>query len=137
MHLDDLSYGRIGIPLEGVNVKLIDWKEGGYLTSDKPNPRGELVIGSDIVALGYYKLPDMTDEAFYSDKEGIRWFHTGDIGEVYPDGSFKIIDRKKDLIKLSNGEYISLGKVSHFSQNSIQYLFELFCRSRRLSSHAN
>ena len=113
MHLDDFTYGRIGIPLEGVNIKLIDWKEGGYLTSDKPNPRGELVVGSDIVALGYYKLPELTDEAFYTDKDGVRWFLTGDIGEVSPDGSFKIIDRKKDLTKLSNGEYISLGKVRH------------------------
>lgn len=112
MHLDDLSYGRIGIPLEGVNVKLVDWPEGGYLITDTPNPRGELVIGSDIVALGYYKLPELTKEAFVTDGEGVQWFYTGDIGEVYPDGSFRIIDRKKDLTKLSNGEYISLGKVS-------------------------
>ena len=44
--------------------------------------------------------------------KGERWFYTGDIGEFYPDGTLKIIDRKKDLLKLAHGEYISLGKVS-------------------------
>ena len=35
----------------------------------------------------------------------------GDIGHALPDGTFKIIDRKKDLVKLQMGEYVSLGKV--------------------------
>ncbi len=39
-----------------------------------------------------------------------RWFRTGDIGEVHPDGVLKIIDRKKDLVKLQHGEYVSYGK---------------------------
>jgi long-chain acyl-CoA synthetase len=42
----------------------------------------------------------------------MNWFFTGDIAEIFPDGTFKIIDRKKDLIKLANGEFFSLGKVS-------------------------
>jgi acyl-CoA synthetase (AMP-forming)/AMP-acid ligase II len=44
-----------------------------------------------------------------------RWFKTGDIGQVEADGTLRIIDRKKDLVKLQFGEYISLGKVSHSS----------------------
>ena len=40
-----------------------------------------------------------------------RWFKTGDIGQVDGDGTLRIIDRKKDLVKLQFGEYISLGKV--------------------------
>jgi acyl-CoA synthetase (AMP-forming)/AMP-acid ligase II len=40
----------------------------------------------------------------------LRWFRTGDIGEVHPDGVLKIIDRKKDLVKLQHGEYVSYGK---------------------------
>ena len=46
------------------------------------------------------------------DEQGVRWFITGDIGEIFEDGTVKIIDRRKDLLKLQNGEYISLGKVS-------------------------
>ena len=42
---------------------------------------------------------------------GLVWFRTGDIGQVHADGCFQIIDRKKDIVKLSAGEYVSLGKV--------------------------
>merc|ERR1711920_302295 len=48
---------------------------------------------------------------FQTHADGKIWFHTGDIGVVNKTGSLKIIDRKKDLIKLKAGEYVSLGKV--------------------------
>jgi len=110
MDFEDFSNGRVGAPLDGVPIKLVDWSEGNYHTTDKPNPRGEIVIGGDCVTLGYFKNDDLTKEAFY-EQDGKRWFYTGDIGEIYPDGTIKIIDRKKDLVKLQFGEYISLGKV--------------------------
>lgn len=62
--------------------------------------------------LGYFKMFQKTEEDFPKhDSDGQRWFHTGDIGVMNPNGTLKIIDRKKDLIKLSGGEYVSLGKV--------------------------
>ena len=112
MDFDDLTFGRIGAPLHGVKIKLVDWEEGGYKATDKPYPRGELVVGGDSIAMGYYKLEKETNEAF-EDKDGVRWFQMGDIAEVDDRGTFKIIDRKKDLVKLQFGEYISLGKVSY------------------------
>src|SRR5699024_3054808 len=90
---------------------LKDWTDGGYSTSVQPNPRGEVVVGSVCVANGYYKKPEETAESFSVDEEGTRWFETGDIGEVLPNGTLKIIDRKEDLTKLANGEFVSLGKV--------------------------
>ena len=69
------------------------------------------MIGGGNVATGYYKLPDKTKEDFFTDEAGTRWFRTGDIGEMAPDGTLKIVDRKKDLVKLNHGEYVSLGKV--------------------------
>jgi long-chain acyl-CoA synthetase len=69
------------------------------------------VIGGGNVATGYYKLPGKTNEDFSTDEKGRRWFRTGDIGEMAPDGTLKIVDRKKDLVKLNHGEYVSLGKV--------------------------
>jgi long-chain acyl-CoA synthetase len=41
----------------------------------------------------------------------MRWFYTGDIGCFHQDGCIEIIDRKKDIVKLQHGEYVSLGKV--------------------------
>ena len=41
----------------------------------------------------------------------MRWFRTGDIGVVHPDGVLSVVDRRKDLVKLARGEYLSLGKV--------------------------
>lgn len=45
------------------------------------------------------------------DERGMRWFYTGDIGQFHPDGCMEIVDRKKDIVKLQHGEYVSLGKV--------------------------
>lgn len=106
----DRSTGRVGAPTSGTDITLLDWDEGGYRVDNKPYPQGEIVIGGDCVAEGYYKNPEKTKEEFI-DSEGRRWFKSGDIGELHHDGCIKIIDRKKDLVKLQAGEYVSLGKV--------------------------
>ncbi|XP_075555164.1 fatty acid CoA ligase Acsl3-like [Dermacentor variabilis] len=106
----DLTVGVAGPPLNGVQIKLVDWDEGGYYVSDRPYPRGEVVVGGPTVAAGYYKKPELTAESFKEDGQ-MRWFYTGDIGEFLPKGILQIIDRKKDLVKLQYGEYVSLGKV--------------------------
>ncbi|WJX33207.1 Long chain acyl-CoA synthetase 8 [Trifolium repens] len=108
---DDYSVGRVGPPLPCGYIKLVSWEEGGYLSSDKPMPRGEVVVGGFSVTAGYFKNEDKTNEVFKVDEKGLRWFYTGDIGRFHPDGCLEIIDRKKDIVKLQHGEYISLGKV--------------------------
>ncbi|CAB3230314.1 unnamed protein product [Arctia plantaginis] len=106
----DRSTGRVGAPTAGTHVRLTDWHEGGYRVDNKPFPQGEIVIGGECVAEGYYKNPEKSKEEFI-ETEGRRWFRSGDIGELHHDGCIKIIDRKKDLVKLQAGEYVSLGKV--------------------------
>lgn len=108
---DDTSVGRVGPPLPCGYVKLVSWEEGGYTTADKPMPRGEVVIGGHSVTAGYFNNDAKTKEVYTVDEKGIRWFYSGDIGRFHPDGCLEIIDRKKDLVKLQHGEYISLGKV--------------------------
>ncbi|ONI34783.1 hypothetical protein PRUPE_1G499000 [Prunus persica] len=108
---DDTSVARVGAPLPCSFIKLIDWPEGGYLKTDSPMPRGEIVIGGPNVTLGYFKNEEKTRESYKVDEKGMRWFYTGDIGQFHADGCLEIIDRKKDIVKLQHGEYVSLGKV--------------------------
>ena len=107
---NDLRTRQVGPPLEGVDLKLVSWPEGGYTVHDLCGPRGEVIVGGNNVARGYYNMPDKTAEDFYDGPEGYRWFKTGDIGQILEDGSLRIVDRKKDLVKLQLGEYVSLGK---------------------------
>eukprot|EP00090_Calanus_glacialis_P001394 TRINITY_DN10994_c0_g1_i1.p1 TRINITY_DN10994_c0_g1~~TRINITY_DN10994_c0_g1_i1.p1 ORF type:complete len:726 (-),score=259.31 TRINITY_DN10994_c0_g1_i1:181-2358(-) len=108
-HTRDRVCGRAGAPLMDVDIKLVDWEEGNYRVTDKPNPRGEVHVGGDNVAVGYYNNKEETEENFY-EENGRRWFKTGDIGEFDNDGVLKIIDRRKDLVKLQAGEYVSYGR---------------------------
>jgi len=80
----------------------------GYHATDKPYPRGELCMQGNTVFAGYYKRPDITKDAF---EDG--WFKTGDVCQVYPNGSVKIIDRSKNIFKLSQGEYIAPEKIEN------------------------
>lgn len=109
---DDLSTGRVGFPLPDVLVQLQDWKEEGYVIDDPEGPKGEIIIGCPFVSQGYFGMPDETATSFFTDEKGMKWFRTGDIGHMMPDdGTLRVIDRKKDLVKLPIGEYVSLAKV--------------------------
>lgn len=94
--LSDATSGHVGGPLVSVKVRLRDIPEMNYLTTDD-NPRGELCAKGLSVFKGYFKAPDKNTEAF--DEEG--WFKTGDVAVVMKNGSIKIIDRAKNIFKLS------------------------------------
>lgn len=89
-----------------VEVKLVDFADAGYYATNKP-PQGEIWIRGASVTKGYLNLPKETEEAYTSD----GWFKTGDIGEWDSLGQLKVIDRKKNLVKTLNGEYIALEKL--------------------------
>ncbi|PIN26528.1 Long-chain-fatty-acid--CoA ligase [Handroanthus impetiginosus] len=94
--------GTVGPPLPIVDICLESVPEMGY-DALSSTPRGEICIRGKCLFSGYYKREDLMKEVMVDD-----WFHTGDIGEWQPDGSMKIIDRKKNIFKLSQGEYISV-----------------------------
>merc|ERR1712151_143240 len=107
----DLSSGLVGPVQPSCELKLKSVPDMGYLVTDS-QPRGEILLGGNSVSQrGYFKMPEKSAEDFPVHADGKVWFHTGDIGVMTETGAVKIIDRKKDLIKLAGGEYVSLGKV--------------------------
>ncbi|KAJ1730997.1 medium-chain fatty acid-CoA ligase faa2 [Coemansia biformis] len=95
--------GRIGVPMHGLEVRLADVPDMNYLATDKPCPRGEMQIRGACVFGGYAKDEAKTAETIL---EG-GWLATGDIARINEDGSLSIIDRKKNIFKLSQGEYVA------------------------------
>ncbi|KFO98071.1 Long-chain-fatty-acid--CoA ligase 5 [Calypte anna] len=102
----DWTTGHVGAPLACNIIKLVDVEEMNYFSS---NNEGEVCIKGPNVFKGYLKDPEKTAEAI--DKDG--WLHTGDIGKWMPNGTLKIIDRKKNIFKLAQGEYIAPEKIEN------------------------
>ncbi|XP_031699914.1 long-chain-fatty-acid--CoA ligase 5 isoform X1 [Anarrhichthys ocellatus] len=102
----DVDSGHVGVPLPCNVVKLVDVEDMNYFAS---NGEGEVCIQGRNVFKGYLKDPKRTAETL--DKDG--WLHTGDIGKWLPSGVLKIIDRKKNIFKLAQGEYIAPEKIEN------------------------
>uniref|UniRef100_A0A669DC07 Long-chain-fatty-acid--CoA ligase n=1 Tax=Oreochromis niloticus TaxID=8128 RepID=A0A669DC07_ORENI len=102
----DATAGHVGVPLPCNFVKLVDVEDMNYFAS---NGEGEVCIQGRNVFKGYLKDPERTAEAL--DEEG--WLHTGDVGKWLPSGVLKIIDRKKNIFKLAQGEYIAPEKIEN------------------------
>lgn len=96
-------YYTVGAPLYGHEIRLQSLPDMGYTTDDVPRPRGEILVRGPSMFAGYYKNPALTAAAVDAD----GWFHTGDIGQFNADGSLSVIDRKKSMLKLSQGEYVA------------------------------
>lgn len=103
LHWTDDALGDIPSSIE---IKLVDFPDAGYYSTNQ-RPQGEILIRGDSVFKGYYENEKETKESLTED----GWFKTGDIGEWDSNGHLKIIDRKKNLVKTLNGEYIALEKV--------------------------
>ncbi|OHU06317.1 carboxylic acid reductase [Mycobacteroides saopaulense] len=105
--------GRIQRP-PVIDYKLVDVPELGYFSTDKPHPRGELLVKAESVFGGYFKRPDVTADVF--DPDG--YYKTGDIvAELEPD-KIQIVDRRNNVIKLSQGEFVAIANLEAEYANS-------------------
>uniref|UniRef100_A0A8C6XNA8 Long-chain-fatty-acid--CoA ligase n=1 Tax=Naja naja TaxID=35670 RepID=A0A8C6XNA8_NAJNA len=102
----DWTSGHVGAPLPCNFIKLVDVEELNYFSS---KGEGEICVKGPNVFKGYLKDKERTAEAL--DKDG--WLHTGDIGKWLSNGTLKIIDRKKHIFKLAQGEYIAPEKIEN------------------------
>lgn len=133
--LDNRSAGCVGGPCVNTEYKLFDVPEMNYTALDKNEdgisvPRGEMCVRGYGVFKGYYKDLEKTNEAIDSD----GWLHTGDIVQINPNGTIKIIDRKKNIFKLSHGEYVAAEKIeSVYLQNPL--ITEIFVYGDSLQSY--
>jgi long-chain acyl-CoA synthetase len=87
--------GSIGIPIPGVEMKLLEpgtWDEVNADNSD-PDAVGEIAIKGHNIMKGYYGRPEATDDAIHD-----GWFRSGDLGRRDKDGWYYIVDRSKDMI---------------------------------------
>merc|ERR1711884_338111 len=98
--------GHVGGPTDCNEFKLIDVPEMKYTSKDLDEdgnlaPRGEICVRGNNVIPGYYKNEEKTKESI--DEDG--WLHSGDIGVIVPPrNALRIVDRRKNIFKLSQGE---------------------------------
>lgn len=106
-HIQTSDAGRaetfpIGKALSNVTLLLLD--EDG-----NDSDEGELCIGGPLVMRGYYKRPDLTDDVIF-ERDGTRYYRSGDICKRLPDGAIQFVGRRDDEVKLK-GKRIHLGEI--------------------------
>jgi len=124
--MTDTINGHVGGICVSLEQKLEDIPDMNYLTSDvdedgRPMPRGEVCLRGYGVIPGYYMMKEKSKEVI--DEHG--WLHTGDVGQLLESGAIKIIDRKKNLFKLSQGEYVAPEKIENLYVK-VPYIAEVF-----------
>jgi len=117
---------QVGPPLPCNNLKLVDVPDMEYFSA---HGQGEVCVFGKNVFQGYYREPERTNLAL--DCEG--WLHTGDIGEWLPNGTLKLIDRKKQIFKVAQGEYVAPEKLEEIYIKSY-YISQVFIHGDSVKS---
>jgi fatty acid CoA ligase FadD9 len=97
-----------------IDYKLVDVPDLGYFATDRPHPRGELLLKTENMFPGYYKRPEVTAGVF--DPDG--YYRTGDVvAEVAPN-QLAYVDRRNNVLKLAQGEFVTVAKLEAVFGNS-------------------
>ncbi|HPB69635.1 MAG: AMP-binding protein [Syntrophales bacterium] len=90
----DVKLGTVGKPIRGVEIRIAE--------------DGEILLKCNHVFVGYWKDPEATARTVVD-----GWLHTGDVGELDPEGRLKITDRKKEIIITSGGKNIAPSEIEN------------------------
>lgn len=126
----DFTSGNCGAVLPGIEACLVSVPDMEYTVEDKPAPRGELLLRGPCLFAGYYKNEEETKKVMTED----GWFHTGDIATVDSRGRFSIIDRRKNVLKLAQGEYVSPERLEGKFLNGCSYLGQAYVHGDSLQT---
>ncbi|KAI9840781.1 MAG: hypothetical protein M1837_001311 [Sclerophora amabilis] len=118
----DLSSGNCGAMAPTMEGCLLDVPDMEYMSTDKPNPRGELLLRGSNLFREYYRNEAETKKAMLPG----GWFRTGDICSVDSLGRFTIIDRVKNVLKLAQGEYISPERIENVYLSSCPWMGQAY-----------
>ncbi|MGV0904081.1 carboxylic acid reductase [Mycobacterium novum] len=97
-----------------LDYKLVDVPELGYFGTDKPHPRGELLLKTENLFPGYYQRPEITAEVFDAD----GYYRTGDVVAEIGRDQLVYVDRRNNVLKLAQGEFVTLAKLEAEFGNS-------------------
>jgi fatty acid CoA ligase FadD9 len=105
-----------------IEYRLRDVPELGYYTTDHPYPRGELLVKTTSMIPGYFKRPEATAALFDAD----GFLMTGDVMEERGPDHLVYIDRRNDVMKLSQGEFVAVGNVGAAVENGSELIHQIF-----------
>ncbi|KAJ5577750.1 uncharacterized protein N7459_006714 [Penicillium hispanicum] len=121
-HADDLSVGNCGMLAACTEACLVSLPDMEYSVDDKPHPRGELLLRGHNIFREYFKNAEETSKSLTED----GWFCTGDVCTVDEKGRFIIIDRRKNVLKLAQGEYISPERLEGVLLSELGYVSQAY-----------
>ncbi|KAF9997623.1 hypothetical protein BGZ80_010413 [Entomortierella chlamydospora] len=126
----DYIPGHVGGPRAVVELRLVDVPEMNYLTTDKPFPRGEIQTRGANMFVGYYKDEKNTNATILPG----GWVASGDIGFIDNRGCLTIVDRKKNIFKLAQGEYVAPEKIENVLTARCKLVMQMFVHGDSLES---
>lgn len=105
-----------------IDYRLLDVPELGYFSTDKPYPRGELAVLTENRVLGYFKNPAANEKLLTED----GYIRTGDIMEEHGPDHLVFIDRRNDVMKLAQGEFVTCGAIGTTFENGSDLILQIY-----------
>ena len=126
-HID----GTVGIPLPGLNIAIVD----DELNSLTYNKRGQILVDTPCGMMHYFNNETATNEFFYIDDAGTKWFCTGDIGYIDSDGNLFIEGRSNDISYINGNKVYNFDVENVIAKNKFVKLCDVIMNNGKLAVH--